>query len=171
MRRAEPRTETNPVSGRDGATDRNSSGNRTNWVRLRELSKLERELVANAEKAVLKAVVTQSGVRVGAAVQTRNGIYEGCNVESVISGLGICAERNAINHAIIRRGQTPILKVAVAWEKDSPIRPCGACLQYIYEFSVAEARSRNPKIIMLSVGSDWVEVSRLRELLPEAYHE
>jgi len=106
VRRAEPRTKTNPVPGRDDATDRDRSGSLTNWVRLCELSESERELVANAEKAVLKAVAIQSGVRVGATVQTRNGIHDGCNVESVISGLGICAERNAINHAIIHRGLT-----------------------------------------------------------------
>ena len=61
----------------------------------------ESKLIAYAENAVPKALAKQTNVCVGAAVGTRLSIYEGCNVESMISGLGVCAERNAINHAII----------------------------------------------------------------------
>ena len=42
------------------------------------------------------------GFRVGAAVLADDGkIYEGCNVESEVAGLGVCAERSAIDHSVI----------------------------------------------------------------------
>jgi len=85
------------------------------------------------------------GFRVGAAVLAEDGqIYEGCNVESWVSGLGICAERCAINHAVLQ-GNGKIREIAVvmdAGSKSEP-RPCGACLQYISDFSV------NPNIKVL----------------------
>ena len=156
---------------RDSHVSGNALGQscRIQRVWLVDLSERERALVMSAKNAFSRAVATQSGVRVGAAVETENGIYVGCNVESVISGLGICAERNAINHAVIHEGEVAILRVAVVWEKNSSIRPCGACLQYISEFSTSKARLANPKIIMLTADSDWVEISTLRDLLPEGY--
>jgi len=76
-------------------------------------------------------------VRIGAAVLAEDGqIYGGCNVDSWVSGLGICAERCAINHAI-SQGNRKIEEIAIVMDADSQCepRPCGACLQYIYDFS------------------------------------
>ena len=171
VKETEPKVSTRRISLKNHVSEDNLDQRcRIQRIRLDDLSERERALVMHAKNAVSKAVATQSGIRVGAAVETENGIYEGCNVESVISGLGICAERNAINHAVVHQGKVSVLKVAVAWEKDSSIRPCGACLQYIYEFSTGVVSSTNPKIMMLTTDSDWVEVSTLRVLLPEAYY-
>jgi cytidine deaminase len=109
------------------------------------------------------------GVKVGAAVLVENGqIYEGCNVESWVSGLGTCAERNAINHAVLH-GNRKIEEIAIVMDigsRNEP-RPCGACLQYIYDFAenpkvkVVMAKAENGRILF-----DTVKVKTLEELLP-----
>jgi len=109
------------------------------------------------------------GVKVGAAVLVENGqIYEGCNVESWVSGLGTCAERNAINHAVLH-GNRKIEEIAIVMDigsRNEP-RPCGACLQYIYDFAenprvkVVMAKAENCRILF-----DTVKVKTLEELLP-----
>ncbi|PMB75053.1 MAG: cytidine deaminase [Candidatus Bathyarchaeota archaeon] len=106
---------------------------------------------------------------VGAAVLAENGkIYEGCNVESWVSGLGICAERCAINHAVLH-GNRKIKKVAVVIDakgKNEP-KPCGACLQYIHDFAenskieIVMAKARNGKVLF-----ETVKVKTLEEMLP-----
>jgi len=97
-------------------------------------------LVLAAKKVRENASVPLSRFRVGAAVLTRSGrIFEGCNTESLIPVLGVCAERNAINHALIH-GEKAFLAVAVASDLHSPLLPCGTCLQYIQEFARQDGR-------------------------------
>jgi cytidine deaminase len=91
-------------------------------------------LVAIALRVKMNASVPLSRFRVGASVVTRNGkIFEGCNTESLIPVLGVCAERNAINHAVIH-GETDFLAIAVVSDLNTPLLPCGTCLQYLQEF-------------------------------------
>ncbi|MFC1835384.1 cytidine deaminase [Thermodesulfobacteriota bacterium] len=93
------------------------------------------ELVRSAAKVKENASVPLSHFRVGAAVLTDTGkIFAGCNTESIIPVLGVCAERNAINHAIIH-GENSFIAVAVVSDLFSPLMPCGACLQYMQEFA------------------------------------
>lgn len=140
---------------------------------MTKLSQTEKELLKAAAKAFGKAHVLW-GFRVGAAVLAEDGrTYEGCNIESWISGLGICAERNAINHAALH-GNRQIKEVAIAMDADShnEPRPCGACLQYICDF----AESPKVKVVMAKVKngrilSDTVLVKTLEELLPFPYRK
>jgi len=98
------------------------------------------QLVLVAQEALKNASVPLSRFRVGAAVLTTNGrIFEGCNTESLIPVLGVCAERNAMNHALIH-GETGFLAVAVVSDLHAPLLPCGTCLQYIQEFARQEGR-------------------------------
>ena len=140
---------------------------------MTKLSQTEKELLEAAAKAFGNAHVLW-GFMVGAAVLAEDGrIYGGCNVESWISGLGICAERNAINHAVLH-GNRQIKEVAIAMDADSQNepRPCGACLQYICDFAesskvkVAMAKAKKGKILF-----DTVLVKTLEELLPFPYRK
>jgi cytidine deaminase len=107
------------------------------------------ELIRVASLARSKACVPLSRFRVGAAVITASGaIFEGCNTECIIPVLGVCAERNAINHAIIH-GEQEFLAVAVVSDLSSALLPCGACLQYIQEF----AREGGRDILIVSQGA------------------
>lgn len=98
------------------------------------------QLIQAAKDALKNASVPLSRFRVGAAVLTKSGrIFEGCNTESLIPVLGVCAERNAINHALIH-GEAGFLAVAVVSDLHAPLLPCGTCLQYIQEFARQEGR-------------------------------
>jgi len=128
----------------------------------------EKKLLEASLKAMNNAYVLW-GLRVGAAVLAEDGeIYEGCNVENWVSGLGICAERCAINHAILH-GNRKIEEIAIVMNMDNQNepRPCGACLQYIYDFA------KNPKIKIIMAKTEkgkilfeTVKVKTLEKLLP-----
>jgi cytidine deaminase len=133
-----------------------------------KLVKSDRNLLEKALKAMMNAHVLW-GSSVGAAVLAEDGrVYEGCNVETWISGLGICAERNSINHAIIH-GNKRVKEIAVATDArnhEAP-RPCGACLQYLYDF----AEDSKVKIIMAETKDgkilpETVQIKTVEELLP-----
>jgi len=77
------------------------------------------------------------GCKAGATVLAEDGgICGGCNVESWGSGLGICAERCAINHAVLH-GNRRIKQIAIVTYADDQCEPipCGACIQYISDFA------------------------------------
>lgn len=93
------------------------------------------ELVKSALISRNNAYHPRSRYGVGAAVLAEDdSIYEGANVESVISGLGTCAERAAIDHAVAH-GKYNFKAIAVAFKTSKFVLPCGACLQYINEFA------------------------------------
>lgn len=111
------------------------------------------------------------GFRVGAAVLgDDNEIYEGCNVESEIAGLGVCAERNAIDHAVVH-GNRRIKAVAVVADHPSieNLTPCGACRQYIKEFADGDIWV----VMAMAEGGSVRKETRLRrkisEMLPYPY--
>ncbi len=106
------------------------------------------DLIVAAQTCLRNASVPLSRFRVGSAVICQTGrIFEGCNTESLIPVLGVCAERNAINHALIH-GETDFLAVAVVSDLHSPLLPCGTCLQYMQEF----ARQQDRDILIIAEG-------------------
>lgn len=131
------------------------------------LTPAEEKLLETAVGAMYNAYPVLTDFHVGAAVLTsRNRVYQGCNVESVIAGLGICAERSAINHAIAH-GERRIKMIAVAANGEEPLEPCGACRQYIHEFS--QLADDDIKIVMASVHKGRVRKARrttIRKLFP-----
>jgi cytidine deaminase len=133
-----------------------------------KIDETEKKLLEAALKAMDNAYVLW-GLEVGAAVLADDGqVYEGCNIESWISGLGTCAERCAINHAVLH-GNRKIEGIAIVMDAEghNEPRPCGACLQYIYDF----ADNPKIKIIMAKVENgrilfETVKVKTLEEMLP-----
>jgi cytidine deaminase len=61
-------------------------------------------------------------------------MFTGVNVENASYGLTICAERNAICSSITQ-GSTSIAVLVIYTPTDKPTPPCGACRQFIHEFS------------------------------------
>lgn len=91
-----------------------------------------REMLACATQAKKNAFVIRSGHKLGACVLTSDGeLYSGCNTESIVMGLGLCAEQSAINHAVAH-GKYQFRAVAVV--DTQPTLPCGVCLQYLMQF-------------------------------------
>jgi cytidine deaminase len=121
------------------------------------------ELIDAAKAGMNNAYTIVNNFRVGAAVLTsHNRIYQGCNTQSVISGLGICAERSAGDHAVVC-GEYMFQAIAVTSHLETPIAPCGMCLQYIGEFS----QVADHDIEILMVGSTGaVRESSITQMLP-----
>ena len=138
---------------------------------MTKLGEGQRKLLEIALKGMNNAFVLW-GFKVGSAVLAEDGeIYEGCNVESWISGLGTCAERNAINHAVLH-GNRKIREIAIVMDSKSPNepKPCGACLQYIHDFAenskirIVMAKAEDRKALF-----ETVETKTVKELLPFPY--
>lgn len=118
------------------------------------------ELQQVAEQAQKKAYAPYSGFAVGAALLATDGtIYAGCNVENASYGLTICAERNAIAHAVAC-GTQHFTAVAVVTENG--VTPCGACRQVLAEFG-----PRMTVIVADTRGNR--RIYALAELLPDAF--
>jgi cytidine deaminase len=135
---------------------------------MAKIDETEKRLLEAALKAMDNAYVLW-GLEVGAAVLAEDGqVYEGCNIESWVSGLGTCAERCAINHAVLH-GNRKIEEISIVMgaEGHNEPRPCGACLQHIYDF----ADNSKIKIVMAKVENgrilfETVKVKTLEEMLP-----
>ena len=117
-------------------------------------------LIQSAIKGRLKAYAPYSRFAVGAAVQCKSGaIFAGSNIENISYGLTICAERIAIGSAVAT-GEREFVAIAVAADTIEPIVPCGACRQFLAEFS--------PDLIIVSAtlrGDRKIE--NLSRLLPD----
>ena len=117
-------------------------------------------LIQRAIKGRLKAYAPYSRFAVGAAVQCKSGaIFAGSNIENISYGLTICAERIAIGSAVAA-GEREFVAIAVAADTIEPIVPCGACRQFLAEFS--------PDLIIVSAtlrGDRKIE--NLSRLLPD----
>ena len=93
------------------------------------------ELATAARKAMKNAYAPYSHLRVGAALLMDDGkIFAGCNVENAAFAATVCAERSAISKAV-SEGSRSIRTVVVVSDAETPLLPCGTCLQAISEFA------------------------------------
>jgi len=121
------------------------------------------QLLDAARGAVNNAYAPYSGLRVGAALLTRQGrLFSGANVENASFSLTICAERAAIAAAVAREGATMRIRaLAVVNSAGSPCSPCGACRQVLLELG--------PDAVVLFQGPEGLEEKSISELLPAAF--
>ncbi|MCK4545555.1 cytidine deaminase [candidate division WOR-3 bacterium] len=126
--------------------------------------KSDYKIIYDKLKSLLKnSYAPFSKFNVASAAEGGSGnIYYGVNVENVSFSLTICAERNAIFHAI-SKGEKTITKVFILSTAKSPITPCGACRQVISEFS------NDAKIIMFSNDGVNYEEKSIKKLLPDGF--
>ena len=102
-----------------------------------------------------------------AALMGSGKIYLGVNVENASYPAGICAERNAIFHAV-QEGERQLVAIAIVGGPNYSIKdycaPCGVCRQVMREFC-------NPKemqVIFAKSPTDYKGMT-LEELLPESF--
>lgn len=123
----------------------------------------QQDLVEAARQTRENAHAPFSNFKVGAALETLSGrIITGCNVENASYGLSMCAERVAIFKAI-SEGHRDFKRMAVIAATHSPVRPCGACRQVIWEMLPPDAE------IILANLDGKIEVTTIRELLPAPF--
>lgn len=123
------------------------------------------KLLKAAAKVSHQAHAPYSKFQVGAALLTDKGeIITGCNVENASYGLTICAERNAIFHAVATNRRTFKAVAVVASGGQMPF-PCGACRQVLAEFCGPET---TVLIAPRSKLTDY-DQSTMGELLPKTF--
>ena len=127
--------------------------------RLPSAADIER-LVSAAAFARERAYAPYSGFTVGAALLAADGaVYTGCNVENASYGLAVCAERNAVFHAVAQ-GAREFEAIAVVTANG--VTPCGACRQVLAEFA--------PQLTVIVADADGNQrIYPLVELLPHAF--
>ncbi len=119
-----------------------------------------RKLIEVARRAMENAYAPYSGLKVGAAVLTKDGkIFTGVNIENASFGLTVCAERVAIFKAV-SEGYRDFVAIAITSSRGK-ILPCGACRQVMAEFS------DDLKIVLGD--ENEVEIYPLSELFPASF--
>ena len=103
------------------------------------MKKLEKDQIeALIDKAISMmdySYVPYSHFAVGAALECRDGtVFTGCNIENAALGSTICAERTAAVKAI-SEGHSKFRRIVIAGNSKDFCYPCGACRQFLYEFS------------------------------------
>ena len=120
-------------------------------------------LITEARKAAQNAYVPYSKFKVGACALFESGkIYTGCNVENSSYGLSLCAERNALSTAVAAGEKSKLIAIAIVSPDMKFCTPCGACRQWITEFS------KDTKIILEKENSE-LQIIEIRELLPYTF--
>ncbi|MEG1499970.1 MAG: cytidine deaminase [Clostridia bacterium] len=123
----------------------------------------EKELIKQAIKAREMSYSPYSGFKVGAALLSKSGkIYLGANIENAAFSPSICAERVAIDCAIMD-GEKIFDSIAiVGGDKGSFAFPCGVCRQVMAEFS--------PKLkIVVATDENNFKTFFLSDLLPHSF--
>ena len=127
-------------------------------------AKLIRAAIDNQEHSY----APYSKYNVSAAVLMDSGVvYTGVNVENASYPAGICAERNAIFHAV-QCGERRIVAIAIVggpnYEIHDYCAPCGICRQVMREFCVPE----DMRVIFAKSVDDYMEMT-LGALLPQSF--
>jgi len=120
------------------------------------------KLKALAVSMLDRAYCPYSHFPVGAALECADGtVYTGCNVENAVYPAGICAERNAIFHAVAE-GHTDFTRIVIAGRSQDYCVPCGICRQVMQEFAP------DLEVICLN-GRGEAKSFALQELLPYGF--
>lgn len=121
-----------------------------------------------AKRARSNAYAPYSLVKVGAAIKARDcdDLYGGANVEIVVNGASVCAERSAVSTMVSTIGATRELEFVVVSSHTSPaLYPCGVCLQVLSEFASPDLD------IYIGNRDEIVDKVKLKDLMPHQYSE
>lgn len=129
---------------------------------------LIKKMIETAAANIEKSYAPYSNFNVSAAILMGSGkIYTGVNVENSSYGVTLCAERNAIGHAVAE-GERKLDMVVIVGGKEGRFTdycvPCGMCRQFMREFG----DPKEIKIICARSVTDY-KLWTLEELLPESF--
>ena len=136
----------------------------------------DKELIAAARQAALKAYAPYSRFSVGCAIESVDGaVVTGFNVENACYRLGVCAEQSALSAAQLAFGLQNIARIAVsggnlsagALSGDVVCTPCGGCRQAIFESTALSGR--DIEIICSNGDGSEVELHTISSLIPHGF--
>ncbi len=124
------------------------------------------ELLDKAKQARALSYSPYSHFAVGAALECADGsVFCGANIENASFPLSMCAERNAIYHALMRgKKKEDFVSLAIVADTDEPCSPCGACRQVLWELFPLNAP------IYLGNLKNEIKHVTAKELLPFAFN-
>ena len=135
---------------------------------IRKDEEMKRRLIGMAIEKLPNSYAPYSNYNVAAVALFDSGnIYTGVNVESSLLSITICAERNAIFHAVAE-GERKLLAIAIVGgtngERSEYCVPCGVCRQLMRDFADKDS------MIILSARTedDYMEMT-LDEMLPYSF--
>ena len=129
----------------------------------------DRELAAEAIKAMEGSYAPYSHFHVGAAVRMSNGqIVRGANQENAAFPSGLCAERTAMFSAGAQYPDKDMESLALAGGvmgrlAKEPATPCGACRQVMAQYQTKAGKPMS--VIMVGDGCIW-KFDRVDDILP-----
>jgi cytidine deaminase len=119
-------------------------------------------LISESIKALQYTYAPSSDFKVGAALLTgTDKIFTGSNIECASFSLTVCAERVAFVKALTE-GENKFKAIAITNDKKRFSFPCGACRQFMMEFS------SDLKIILVK-STDVHKIFDIKELLPDNF--
>ena len=135
---------------------------------IRKDEEMKKLLIEKAIEKLPNSYAPYSRYNVAAAALFDSGeIYTGVNVESASLGMTLCAERNAIFHAVAE-GERRLIAVAIVGgpdgERNEYCVPCGACRQVMRDFGDKETML----VISAKTPEDYMEKT-LEEMLPYSF--
>lgn len=131
------------------------------------------KLVQNATEARKTAYAPYSNFNVGVALLLENGkMISGSNQENAAYPSGICAERVAIWKAASDYPNVKVLKLVITANSnnrivDSPVSPCGACRQTLFEYE--SKQEELIEIYFMGETGKIFKTDSLKDLLPVAF--
>ena len=129
----------------------------------------EKELIALARSAALRAYAPYSKFHVGCAIESVDGeVVTGANMENACYRLGICAEQSALTAAQHKFGLGNVARMAVSGgDGEMVCTPCGGCRQAIFE--AACLSGRDVEVICSSGDGSAIERHTIGVLLPSGF--
>ena len=128
-----------------------------------QMEKKYKILIEKAMSAREKSYSPYSGFRVGACIETEDGLFfTGCNIENSSYPVTNCAERTAIFKAV-SEGYTKFKRIAIVGGKDAVEEfcpPCGMCRQTMMEFCDADTFE------VVLAKKDEYKIIKLKDLFP-----
>ncbi|MDD3058519.1 MAG: cytidine deaminase [Sphaerochaeta sp.] len=127
--------------------------------------------VSEAYAARKNAYTPYSHYKVGASLvsSATSRVYSGCNVENSSYGATICAERNAIIHAVACEGPLGIKSLVVVSEDAPPAPPCAQCLQVLAEFCKPDTKIHLVDVAFAEGRGGVHQEYQFSELLPHPF--
>lgn len=124
-----------------------------------------KELVNAALDARKLSYSPYSKFKVGAALLCKDGkVFVGANIENSSYPLCMCAERNALYHALMNGySKNDFLALAIVADTPEVCTPCGACRQVI-----SELFPKNGVIVLANFKGAYQETN-IETLLPLAF--